>query len=91
MMRSGCLFHERLLSQGEPQVPAVSQNPGSLKPAELFTGLQGIEKQPVLYLKFSWFWTIIPITHPPRLSGFDRDAQPWWVFYACLAVSHYAI
>ncbi len=27
--------------------------------------------------------TIIYPTHPPRLSGFDREAQPWRVFYAC--------
>ena len=26
--------------------------------------------------------TIYP-THPPRLSGFDREAQPWRGFYAC--------
>jgi len=27
--------------------------------------------------------TIIYPTHPPRLSGFDREAQPWRVFFAC--------
>jgi len=26
---------------------------------------------------------ILLLTHPPRLSGFDRDAQPWRVFYVC--------
>lgn len=28
-------------------------------------------------------FTIIYPTHPPRLSGFDREAQPWRVFFAC--------
>ena len=28
---------------------------------------------------------ILHTTHPPRLSGYYREAQPWWVFYACLA------
>jgi len=25
---------------------------------------------------------ILAATHPPRLAGFDREAQPWRVFYA---------
>lgn len=91
MTRSIYRFNEKLLSETRGQEQPVRQNFGSLKPEGLFSGRQGIEKQPVLYLKFGWFWTIIFVTHPPRLSGFDRDAQPWWVFYACLAVSHYAI
>lgn len=42
-------------------------------------------------LKFFGSCTIIRSTYPPRLSGFDREAQPWWVFYAPKAVSHHAI
>ncbi len=25
----------------------------------------------------------IPVTHLSRLSGFNREAQPWRVFFAC--------
>jgi hypothetical protein len=30
--------------------------------------------------------TILSLTYPPRLSGLDREAQPWWVFFARLFV-----
>lgn len=34
-------------------------------------------------LEFIRYVPTIPATHPPRLSGFNREAQPWRVFYAC--------
>lgn len=46
-------------------------------------GRQLSEEEIISDLKSGCFGTIIPVTHPPRLSGFDRDAQPWRVFCAC--------
>ena len=34
-------------------------------------------------LKLIGYVQTIPVTHPPRLSGFNREAQPWRVFCAC--------
>lgn len=44
--------------------------------------LHYIEIQGIKGLKSEPFQVMISLTHPPRLSGFDRDAQPWRVFYA---------
>ncbi len=45
-------------------------------------GFQRIKAQPCEGLTTGAFQAIISLTHPPRLSGFDRDAQPWRVFCA---------
>lgn|GEM_PF-4919077 len=34
-------------------------------------------------LKLIVYAQTIPAIHPPRLSGFNREAQPWRVFCAC--------
>ncbi len=43
--------------------------------------LHYVATQPLKGLKSGPFQAMISLTHPPRLSGFDRDAQPWRVFY----------
>lgn len=41
-------------------------------------------KNTIFPLKFIHHAPIIYSTYPPRLSGFNREAQPWRVFYAYL-------
>ncbi len=43
--------------------------------------LHYVATQPLKGLKSGPFQAMISLTHPPRLSGSDRDAQPWRVFY----------
>jgi len=47
------------------------------------TIIRGLNSFLLSLLIYSLINAILVITYPPRLSGFDREAQPWWVFYAC--------
>ena len=42
-------------------------------------------------LKISTRWPIMSLTYPPRLAGFDREAQPWRVFYARMMEHRHAV
>jgi len=44
------------------------------------TGEDEIAKQA---LKLMGYAQAIPVTHPSRLSGYNREVQPWRVFCAC--------